>query len=120
MERAVRAQFGPGFRPFGDLRRRNELEYPRLPADTASEDEATQAIEVARQLITRQRCHSASCHSSPGSEGMAAALRSASTASSSAGGSAKLRVRSRTFGLRQKGILAPGDDFTSRSRICVR
>lgn len=42
-ERAVRAQFGPGFRPFGDLRRRrNELEYPRLPADTASEDEATQ------------------------------------------------------------------------------
>ncbi len=32
IERAVRAQFGPGFRPFGDLRRRrNELEYPRLP-----------------------------------------------------------------------------------------
>jgi hypothetical protein len=53
VERAVRAQFGPGFRAFGDVRRRrNELEYPRLPADTASEDEATQAIEVARQLIT--------------------------------------------------------------------
>jgi hypothetical protein len=52
VERAVRAQFGPGFRPFGDLRRRrNELEYPRLPADTASEDEAMQAIELARQLI---------------------------------------------------------------------
>jgi hypothetical protein len=33
-------------------RRRNELEYPRLPADTATEDEAMQAVEVARQLIT--------------------------------------------------------------------
>jgi hypothetical protein len=53
VERAVRAQFGPGFRPFGDLRRRrNELEYPRLPADTATEDEATLAVEVARQLMT--------------------------------------------------------------------
>lgn len=53
VERAVRAQFGPGFRPFGDLRRRrNELEYPRLPADTASEEEATQAVRAARQLIT--------------------------------------------------------------------
>ena len=31
VERAVRAQFGPGFRAFGDVRRRrNELEYPRL------------------------------------------------------------------------------------------
>ena len=38
VERTVRAQFGPGFRPFGDLRRRrNELEYPHQPADTASE-----------------------------------------------------------------------------------
>jgi hypothetical protein len=53
VERAVRAQFGSGFRPFGDLRRRrNELEYPRLPADTAGQDEATQAIEVARQLMS--------------------------------------------------------------------
>lgn len=53
VERAVRAQFGPGFRPFGDLRRRrNELEYPRLPADTASEDEATHAVRAAQQLIT--------------------------------------------------------------------
>jgi hypothetical protein len=52
VDQAVRAQFGPGFRPFGDLRRRrNELEYPRHPADRASEDEARQAIEVARQLI---------------------------------------------------------------------
>lgn len=51
-ERAVRAQFGQGFRPFADLRRRrNELEYPRLPADTATADEAQQAVEVAERLI---------------------------------------------------------------------
>src|ERR1035441_2263469 len=42
VERAVRAQFGAGFRPFADLRRRrNELEYPRLPADTATERKST-------------------------------------------------------------------------------
>jgi hypothetical protein len=52
VEQGVRAQFGFGFRPFGDLRRRrNELEYPRHPADTATEDEARHAIEIARQLI---------------------------------------------------------------------
>jgi hypothetical protein len=52
VEQVVRAQFGPGFRPFGDLRRRrNELEYPHHPADTASEDEAGQAVEVAQELI---------------------------------------------------------------------
>jgi hypothetical protein len=52
VEQVVRAQFGSGFRPFGDLRRRrNELEYPHHPADTASEDEARQAIEVAQLLI---------------------------------------------------------------------
>jgi hypothetical protein len=51
VERTVRAQFGEGFRPFADLRRRrNELEYPRLPADTATADEAEQAVEVARRL----------------------------------------------------------------------
>lgn len=32
VEQAVRAQFGPGFRQFGALRRRrNELEYPNGP-----------------------------------------------------------------------------------------
>lgn len=52
VEQVVRAQFGSGFRPFGDLRRRrNELEYPHHPADTASQDEAMQAIEAAQQLI---------------------------------------------------------------------
>jgi hypothetical protein len=52
VERVVRAQFGSGFRPFGDLRRRrNELEYPHHPADRATGDEAKQAIAVAQQLI---------------------------------------------------------------------
>lgn len=52
VERAVRAQFGDGFRPFGGLRRRrNELEYPHLPSDTASREEAAEAVEVARRLI---------------------------------------------------------------------
>lgn len=52
VERAVRAQFGEGFRPFADLRRRrNELEYPRMPADRASADEAQQAVEIALRLI---------------------------------------------------------------------
>jgi hypothetical protein len=52
VEQAVRAQFGEGFRPFADLRRRrNELEYPRLPTDTAATDEAQQAVEVAHRLI---------------------------------------------------------------------
>jgi hypothetical protein len=52
-EQAVRAQFGDGFRPFGILRRRrNELEYPHLPADTASSEEAEQAAGTAHGLIT--------------------------------------------------------------------
>jgi hypothetical protein len=52
VERAVRAQFGEGFRPFADLRRRrNELEYPRLPTDTTTADEAQQAVEIAERLI---------------------------------------------------------------------
>lgn len=52
VEQAVRAQFGDGFRPFGVLRRRrNELEYPRLPADTATAEEASLAAGTAQQLI---------------------------------------------------------------------
>jgi hypothetical protein len=52
VERAVRAQFGEGFRPFADLRRRrNELEYPRLPADAATAQEAEQAVEAVQRLI---------------------------------------------------------------------
>lgn len=52
VENAVRAQFGQGFRPFSDLRRRrNELEYPRLPADSATAEEAAQGVDVARRLL---------------------------------------------------------------------
>jgi hypothetical protein len=53
VERAVRAQFGDGFRPFGTFRRRrNELEYPHMPADKATVDEAQEAAEAARRLIS--------------------------------------------------------------------
>ena len=52
VERTVRAQFGDGFRPFADhRRRRNELEYPHVPGDTATADDAEQAVEVAERLI---------------------------------------------------------------------
>ncbi|MGH3188871.1 MAG: hypothetical protein ACRDPY_34475 [Streptosporangiaceae bacterium] len=53
VEQAVRAQFGDGFRPFGVLRRRrNELEYPHQPTDTATFEEAGQATGTAQRLIT--------------------------------------------------------------------
>jgi hypothetical protein len=53
VEQSVRAQFGDGFRPFGALRRRrNELEYPHLPADTASSEEAGDAAGTAQRLIS--------------------------------------------------------------------
>jgi hypothetical protein len=52
VERAVRAQFGQGFRAFGDLRRRrNELEYPRLSSDTPTTEEAQEAVDDAERLI---------------------------------------------------------------------
>jgi len=52
VEQSVRAQFGDGFRPFGALRRRrNELEYPHLPAGTATSEEAGHAAGTAQRLI---------------------------------------------------------------------
>jgi hypothetical protein len=49
---AVRAPFGDAFRPFGTLRRRrNELEYPHLPVNSATEAEAIQALAIAQALI---------------------------------------------------------------------
>jgi HEPN domain-containing protein len=52
VEQAVRAQFGPGFRQFGALRRRrNELEYPERPGDDATRDEANEAIEHAEAIV---------------------------------------------------------------------
>lgn len=53
VERAVRAQFGTGFRQFGALRRRrNELEYPERPGDDATSGEAGQAVENAQAIIS--------------------------------------------------------------------
>lgn len=53
VEQAVRAQFGPGFRQFGALRRRrNELEYPERPGDDATTEEATEAVDQARAMLT--------------------------------------------------------------------
>ena len=53
VERAVRAQFGVGFRQFGALRRRrNELEYPERPDDDASTAEAADAVDNAEAIIT--------------------------------------------------------------------
>lgn len=52
VERAVRAQFGDGFRAFADLRRRrNELEYPRLADDAATPKETFEAVAEAGRLI---------------------------------------------------------------------
>jgi len=52
VELAVKAQFGPGFRQFGALRRRrNELEYPQRPGDDATLEEASESIAHARQII---------------------------------------------------------------------
>lgn len=53
VEQAVRAQFGPGLRQFGALRRRrNELEYPQRPGDDATVVEAREAVETAQTIIT--------------------------------------------------------------------
>lgn len=52
VEQAVRAQFGPGFRQFGALRRRrNELEYPERLGDDATRDEASEAVENAEAIL---------------------------------------------------------------------
>ncbi|MGQ0624017.1 MAG: HEPN domain-containing protein [Sporichthyaceae bacterium] len=53
VEQVARAQFGAGFRQFGALRRRrNELEYPQLPGDDASAEEAGEGIESAQAIVT--------------------------------------------------------------------
>jgi hypothetical protein len=51
LERALKGQFGQGFRAFGTMRRRrNELEYPDLPDETASLDETQQPLNDAQAL----------------------------------------------------------------------
>lgn len=50
---AVQAQFGPGFRAYSTMRRRrNELDYPNVPGETATTSEAGQAVQDALALIT--------------------------------------------------------------------
>lgn len=52
VEVALRAQFGEGFRSFGVLRRRrNELEYPNVPGERTSQDEAYGAVQEAQRLL---------------------------------------------------------------------
>ena len=52
LEDVIRAQFDGPFTSFGVLRvRRNEIEYPRFPGDVISDDEAREAIEIARQIF---------------------------------------------------------------------
>jgi uncharacterized protein (UPF0332 family) len=52
VERAVRAQFGTPFAPYGGLRRRrNEVEYPAHPDEHVDPEEATEAITTAESLI---------------------------------------------------------------------
>lgn len=52
VERVVRAQFGPGLRQFGALRRRrNELEYPDRPGDEATVEEAAESVDHSQAII---------------------------------------------------------------------
>lgn len=52
VERAVRAQFGDGFRSFAVLRRRrNELEYPAFPGERIEQTEVADAIATATALV---------------------------------------------------------------------
>lgn len=56
VERAIRAQFGVGFRQFGSLRRRrNELEYPERPGDEATAEEASEAVGQAEEIVASAR-----------------------------------------------------------------
>ena len=52
VEEAIRAQFGTSFRALGGLRRRrNELEYPLFPTESADADEAAEALATADEII---------------------------------------------------------------------
>lgn len=51
-ERAMRTQFGDGFRDFGWMRRRrNEVEYPATPDVAVSTDELRDAIAATGKMI---------------------------------------------------------------------
>lgn len=52
VERAMRTQFGDGFRDFGWMRRRrNEVEYPATPDVSVSTDELRDAIAATDTMI---------------------------------------------------------------------
>ncbi|MFG1998938.1 HEPN domain-containing protein [Spirillospora sp. NPDC048911] len=52
VDEVLRAQFGEVFRPFRGLRiRRNELEYPAFPGDSADESEVEKALAGADQIV---------------------------------------------------------------------
>ncbi len=52
VERAVRAQFGSAFQPYGLLRRRrNDVEYPAHPEETVDLIEAEDAVDSAGRII---------------------------------------------------------------------
>lgn len=52
VEQVLRAQFGSGFRPFGDLRRRrHEIEYPAVTGDDVSSAEAREAVDTAAAIV---------------------------------------------------------------------
>ncbi len=52
VELVIRAQFGSGFTKFATLRRRrNELEYPRVPGESATHEETVIAISDTAGII---------------------------------------------------------------------
>lgn len=55
VERALRAQFAPGFADFHVLRRRrNELEYPSANGmETASTEETGEALQAATEIVVQ-------------------------------------------------------------------
>jgi hypothetical protein len=56
IEAVLRAQFRAGFRKFGAMRRRrNELEYPTIPGEDTSQEEARVAIDDAHELLAAAR-----------------------------------------------------------------
>ncbi len=62
---AVQAQFGPGFRAYNTMRRRrNELEYPNVPGETATTSEAAQAVQAPSPSSRSPANSSTSCPSS--------------------------------------------------------
>jgi uncharacterized protein (UPF0332 family) len=52
VERAVRAQFGAPFAPYGGLRRRrNDIEYPAHAEEVVAPDEAADALRAAGEML---------------------------------------------------------------------